>query len=125
MCQGVRGSEGPPSGSQVKIDNRRCLYKRHMDKLLAYFIQLFRTTLSEDPSFTVMHSTSSVSVEDYIITISVDKRPVLGKRSHTGEQQYRQTMAKTDENSNASSIAMKDPQYVSDTNLYNTFGHGY
>jgi len=96
-----------------------------MERLLAYFIHLFRTTLNEDPSFTVMHSTSSVSVDDYIITISIDKRPVLGKRSHTGEPQYRHTMAKTEMNGNASTIAMKDPQYACDTNLYNTFGHGF
>jgi len=96
-----------------------------MERLLAYFTHLFRTTLNEDPSFTVMHSTSSVSVDDYIITISIDKRPVLGKRSYTDASQYRQTVAKTDVNSNASSIAIKDPQYASDTNLYNTFGHGF
>lgn len=96
-----------------------------MERLLAYFTHLFRTTLNEDPSFTIMHSTSSVSVDDYIITISVDKRPVLGKRAHSNEPQYRHNMAKTDVNSNASSIAMKEPQYTYETNLYNTFGHGY
>jgi len=96
-----------------------------MDKLLSYIAQLFRTMVHENPSFTVMHSTSSISVDDCIITISIDKRPVLGKRSYTDASQYRQTVAKTDVNSNASSIAIKDPQYASDTNLYNTFGHGF
>jgi hypothetical protein len=96
-----------------------------MDKLLSYIAQLFRSMVHENPSFTVMHSTSSISVDDCIITISIDKRPVLGKRSHTGEPQYRHTMAKTEMNGNASTIAMKDPQYACDTNLYNTFGHGF
>jgi len=101
------------------------LHKSYMDKLLSYIAQLFRSMVHENPSFTVMHSTSSISVDDCIITISIDKRPVLGKRSHTGDPPYRHTMAKTDVNSNASSIAMKDPQYACDTNLYNTFGHGF
>ena len=96
-----------------------------MDKLLSYVAQLFRSMVHEDPSFTVLHSTSSISVDDCIITISIDKRPILGKRSHTGELQYRHTMAKTDVTSNISMIAMKDLHYAYDTNLYNTFGHRF
>ena len=88
-----------------------------MQRLLSYFTQLFRTALSEDPSFTIMHSTSSISVDEYIITISIDKKQGL-KRSHEKEEHCRQVTPKMHD------VAM-NPQYVRDANLYNTFGHGF
>jgi hypothetical protein len=92
-----------------------------LSRMISYITELFRRA---DP---VQRVSSSVTMDNYVITIVIDRQDssVLRKRVHSdlNTSNDRHQVSKTLTVGNASSIHVPDSAYDPQSSLYNSFGH--
>lgn len=98
-----------------------------IQRMITYFTELCTCSLPSMEDQSLQNVSSSVMIDDYLVTITIMKKSHGQKRRLDDEPEGRSLYPKIQEKSYVSSMKMRgqSPTYDSDSYIYNVYGHNF
>ena len=96
-----------------------------LQRMITYFTELCTCSLPTMEDQSLQNVSSSVMIDDYLVTITIVKKSHGQKRRLEDEPEGRSLYPKIQEKTYVSSMKMRglSPTYDSDSSMYNVYGH--